>query len=159
MCNVIIIGGMAAGCKTAARLSRLSSDYQITIVERNPIISFGNCGLPLYASGELDNLYDLAKTAYGKVRDADYFRDVKGVKVLTNTEVTDINTRTYEVNIKTNKKDETKTLKYDKLVFATGSKAIEPKFPFPNSSNTNMVQFSKIIQIILDLFGIPSQQQ
>ena len=45
MYNVIIIGGMAAGCKAAARLSRLSSDYNITIIERNPVISFGNCGL------------------------------------------------------------------------------------------------------------------
>jgi NADPH-dependent 2,4-dienoyl-CoA reductase/sulfur reductase-like enzyme/rhodanese-related sulfurtransferase len=143
MCNVIIIGGMAAGCKTAARLSRLSSDYQITIVERKPIISFGNCGLPLYASGELDNLYDLAKTAYGTVRNEKYFLDVKGVKVLTNTEVTDINTRTHEVILKTYDKDETKTLKYDKLVFATGSKVIEPQFPFPKSSNISAFHSAK----------------
>ena len=86
MIKVIIIGGMAAGCKTAARLSRLSSDYKITIIERSPVVSIGKCGLPLYASGEIDNLYDLAKTGYGRVRDVEYFRDVKGVTILTNTE-------------------------------------------------------------------------
>jgi len=135
MCNVVIIGGMAAGCKTAARLSRLSPDYQIIIVERNPIISFGSCGLPLYASGELDSIYDLAKTAYGKVRDTEYFRDVKGITVLTNTEVVNVSSNKQEVTIKNNKSNETKTLAYDKLVFATGSKLIEPQFQFPDSPN------------------------
>ena len=90
MFKIVIIGGMAAGCKAAARLSRLSSDYQITIIERNPFISIENCGLPLYAAGEVDDFFDLAKTGYGVIRDEKYFLDVKGVKVLTNTEVVGI---------------------------------------------------------------------
>jgi NADPH-dependent 2,4-dienoyl-CoA reductase/sulfur reductase-like enzyme/rhodanese-related sulfurtransferase len=140
MCNVIIIGGMAAGCKTAARLSRLSSDYNITIIERGSFISFGNCGLPLYASGEIDNIYDLAKTAYGKIRDADYFRDFKGVTTLTDTEVTNIDLNKYQVKSKNLANNESVDLPYDKLVFATGSKIIEPKFPFPNSPNISTFQ-------------------
>jgi NADPH-dependent 2,4-dienoyl-CoA reductase/sulfur reductase-like enzyme/rhodanese-related sulfurtransferase len=140
MCNVIIIGGMAAGCKTAARLSRLSSDYKITIIERSSVISFGNCGLPLYASGELDNINDLAKTAYGKIRDVNYFRDVKGITVLTNTEVSNINLNKLAVKCKNLTNNETINLHYDKLVFATGSQAIKPKFPFPKSSNVSSFQ-------------------
>ena len=83
MFSVVIIGGMAAGCKAAARLSRLCSEYDITIVERSNYISFGNCGLPLYAAGEVDDFYALSKTAYGVIRDEEYFKMVKGVKVLT----------------------------------------------------------------------------
>ena len=133
MFNVIIIGGMAAGCKAAARLSRLSSDYHITIIERNSLISVGNCGLPLYASGEIDDLYDLAKTSYGVIRDANYFRDVKGVNVLTNTEVLEINTEKCEVTFKTKDTDNTSALRYNALIIATGSKAVEPNFNFPQS--------------------------
>jgi NADPH-dependent 2,4-dienoyl-CoA reductase/sulfur reductase-like enzyme/rhodanese-related sulfurtransferase len=133
MYNVIIIGGMAAGCKAAARLSRLSSDYHITIIERTPIVSFGNCGLPLYASGEVDNLYELAKTGYGVIRDADYFRDIKDVSVLTKTEVVEINTDKCEVICKSDDHKKTTTLPYNALIVATGSKAVEPDFEFPPS--------------------------
>jgi len=143
MCNVIIIGGMAAGCKTAARLSRLSSDYRITIIEREQFISFGNCGLPLYASGEIDNIYDLAKTAYGKIRDENYFRDVKGVEVLTNTEVTNINLNKSEVKCKDIIDNKLINLQYDKLVFATGSKVIQPQFSFPESNNISPFHSAK----------------
>lgn len=133
MFNVIIIGGMAAGCKAAARLSRLSSDYHITIIERKPIVSFGNCGLPLYASGEVDDLYELAKTSYGVIRDADYFRDVKAVNVLTNTEVVKINKDKCEVTCKTDDSEKTTTLPYNALIIATGSKAVKPNFEFSDS--------------------------
>ena len=69
MQKIIIIGGMAAGCQAATRLNRLSPDYQITLIERKEFISFGNCGLPLYDSGEKYKMYDLAKTSHGEVRD------------------------------------------------------------------------------------------
>ena len=87
MYNVLIIGGMAAGCKAAARLSRLSSNYNITIIEKGSFISFSSCGMPYYAAGEINELSDLYKTSYGIVRDVNFFRDVKGVKVLIKTEV------------------------------------------------------------------------
>ncbi|MBT8382913.1 MAG: FAD-dependent oxidoreductase [Ignavibacteria bacterium] len=134
MFNVIIIGGMAAGCKAAARLSRLSSDYHITIIERTSIISFGNCGLPFYASGEVDDLYDLAKTSYGVIRNADYFNDVKAVNILTKTEVVEINTDKCEVTCKTDDNERTTTLLYNALIIATGSKVVKPNFKLPYST-------------------------
>ena len=119
MHKVIIIGGMAAGCKAAARLSRLSADYQITILEKNNIVSFGNCGLPFYASGDIDDLYELSKTAYGVVRDEKYFREVKGIKVLTNTEVIEIDPEKFHVKCKATEKKDIFELKYDSLILAT----------------------------------------
>lgn len=133
MLKIIIIGGMAAGCKAAARLSRLSSDYQITIIERKPFISYGNCGLPLYAAGEIDDFFELAKTGYGVIRDEKYFLDVKGIKVLTNTEVEIINTSKCEIQYTNRKKNETNILEYNALIIATGSKAVEPGFPYKSS--------------------------
>lgn len=133
MDKIIIIGGMAVGCKAAARLSRLSLNYQITIIERQPVISYGNCGLPFYASGEIDNIDDLAKTGYGAIRDSDYFRDVKGVDVLTNTEVKKIDKGNCEVVCKDLENNSSFSLPYDKLIIATGSKSIQPSFPCTES--------------------------
>ena len=133
MFKVVIIGGMAAGCKAAARLSRISSGYQIDVIERKPFISFANCGLPIYASGEIDNIFDLAKTAYGSIRDADYFLNVKGVKIHTETEAEIINTEEKTVVCCSVRNGEKFSLPYDALVIATGSIPNKPLFPVAES--------------------------
>lgn len=133
MFSVIIIGGMAAGCKAAARLSRLCSDYDITIIERSSFISFGNCGLPLYAAGEIDDFYALSKTSYGVIRDEEYFKTVKGVKVLTNTEVVEVNPLRCEIVCHDIKHDKRFSLHGNAIIFATGSSAIDARFPIPDS--------------------------
>ena len=124
---------MAAGCKAAARLSRLSSDYRITIIEKGPFISFSSCGLPLYVSGEIDGISDLYKTSYGIARDQKYFGEVKGVRVLTETEALEIDAERREVRCKGHGCDETIVLPYDSLIFATGSEAVKPNFPCASS--------------------------
>ena len=90
MYDVLIIGGMAAGCKTAARLSRLSSNYNITIIEKRSYVSFSSCGLSLYAGGDINDLSDLNKTAFGLIRNKKYFSETKGINVILNTEVKNI---------------------------------------------------------------------
>ncbi len=124
---------MAAGCKAAARLSRLSSDYQITIIERNPFISISNCGLPLYAAGEVDNIFNLSKTPFGIIRDEIFFRKSKGVKVLTKTEAEKIDTSKNKVVCKDLDKNKTFELPYNHLILATGAEPVEPNFPFTSS--------------------------
>lgn len=124
---------MAAGCKAAARLSRLSSDFQISIIERGPIISLSRCGLPLFASGELDSISDLHETSYGVVRDEEYFREVKRVRVLTKTEVQEINPRRNEARCRHIDTGETFVVSYDALILATGAEPVKPRFCLPQS--------------------------
>lgn len=50
--KVVIIGGVAAGATFAARLRRLDKDVQIVILEKEKYVSYANCGLPYYVSGE-----------------------------------------------------------------------------------------------------------
>lgn len=133
MCNVIIIGGMAAGCKAAARLRRLDPNYKIFIVERKPFISFCNCGLPLYASGEIDDLYNLEKTPYGVLRNEEYFEEAKDIKVFLNSEAKELNKEKKEVVCYNSSNNETFTLEYDKLLLATGSEPLTPQFSYPSS--------------------------
>ena len=134
MCDVIIIGGMAAGCKVAARLSRLCPNYQITIIEKSSFVSFSCCGLPMYASGEVNDLSDLNKTSYGVIRDKKYFRQTKDTIVLTNTEVTGIDSEKKRIKCIDHEKEEEYELTYDYLIIATGSDSIKPVFPFPQYS-------------------------
>ena len=46
--KVIIIGGVAGGATSAAKLRRISEDVEIILIERGEYISFANCGLPYY---------------------------------------------------------------------------------------------------------------
>ena len=53
--KVIIIGGVAGGMSAATRLRRLNEEAEIIIFEKGPFVSFANCGLPYYVSGEISN--------------------------------------------------------------------------------------------------------
>jgi NADPH-dependent 2,4-dienoyl-CoA reductase/sulfur reductase-like enzyme len=46
--KVVIVGGVAGGATTAARLRRLDEKTEIVMIERGEYISFANCGLPYY---------------------------------------------------------------------------------------------------------------
>lgn len=49
----LIIGGVAGGMSAATRLRRLNEDAEIIVFEKGPYVSFANCGLPYYVSGEI----------------------------------------------------------------------------------------------------------
>jgi NADPH-dependent 2,4-dienoyl-CoA reductase/sulfur reductase-like enzyme len=44
----IIVGGVAGGAGTAARVRRLDEQAEILLVEKGAHISYANCGLPYY---------------------------------------------------------------------------------------------------------------
>lgn len=51
--KVVIIGGVAGGMSAATRLRRLNEEAEIIVLEKGPFVSFANCGLPYYVSGEI----------------------------------------------------------------------------------------------------------
>ena len=44
--KVLVIGGVAAGTKTAAKLKRVDRSIQVTIITKDKDISYAGCGLP-----------------------------------------------------------------------------------------------------------------
>ena len=46
--KVIIIGGVAAGTKVAAKLKREDRSAEVTILTKGKDISYAGCGLPYY---------------------------------------------------------------------------------------------------------------
>ncbi|WP_227424476.1 FAD-dependent oxidoreductase [Pengzhenrongella sicca] len=51
--RIVVVGGVAGGMSAAARARRLDEHAQIVVLEQGEYISFANCGLPYYLSGEI----------------------------------------------------------------------------------------------------------
>jgi NADPH-dependent 2,4-dienoyl-CoA reductase/sulfur reductase-like enzyme/rhodanese-related sulfurtransferase len=124
--RVLIIGGVACGPKTASRLKRICPDADITMIERDSLISYGACGLPYYVEGEFLNINALTHTQVGLPRTAEFFEKTKGFKVLTRTEATRINREQKTVTVTSLDSGDVSDLPYDKLVIATGGSAFRP---------------------------------
>ncbi len=127
--RVVIIGGVAAGMKTACRLRRLDPAAQITVVDKGTNLSYGACALPYFIEGLFDDLDDVRKTPAGVIRDENFFAKVKGFDVLAATEALAIDRENREVKIKDLRSGEERSLPYDTLVMATGNRPIMPPLP------------------------------
>ena len=68
--KVVIIGGVATGPKTAARLRRLNPEAEITIIERGKVLSYAGCGLPYFVGGDIPEAKGLTDTPAGVPRDS-----------------------------------------------------------------------------------------
>ena len=125
--RVVIIGGVAAGTKTAAKLRRLDPSADITIVDKGHFVSYAGCGLPYYVSGVIKEQKDLMATVLGVVRDPAFFQKTMNVKVLTRTEATKIDRAARRVEVRD--AQGVRWLDYDVLVIATGVRPVVPKLP------------------------------
>lgn len=127
--KVVIIGAVALGPKVACRLRRLDPNSEITLIDRDNIISYGGCGIPYYVGGDINDIEDLYKTTSHAIRDRSFFEKNKGIKVLTRVEAREILRREKQVRVCHLESGREELLHYDKLVIATGASAIRPPFP------------------------------
>ncbi|HHI03364.1 MAG TPA: hypothetical protein ENL22_07580, partial [candidate division Zixibacteria bacterium] len=127
--KVIIIGGVAAGPKTGTTLARRMPQADIILFQKEDDISYGTCGLPYYASGDVNSFDELIQTSYDVKRDVDFFKKSKDFNVVTGAEVIKIDRDKKEVTVKLLKSGELSNHKYDKLVLAVGATPTSPPFP------------------------------
>ncbi|NTV15141.1 MAG: FAD-dependent oxidoreductase [Desulfobulbaceae bacterium] len=127
--QVLIIGGVAAGPKTACRLLRLLPDAQVTILDQDNLISYGGCGIPYYVSGDVSDEKELRNTSFHMTRDESFFLRAKGVKVLTGTRALDIDRTRKVVSVENLASGAHKELGYDRLVLTTGSTPVVLPIP------------------------------
>lgn len=119
--HIVIIGGVAAGPKTACRLKRLAPATRITIIDQDSLISYGGCGIPYYVSGDVSDEKELRNTSFHMTRDESFFLNAKGVEVMTRTRATAIDRQLKTVQVRNLDTDKVETVSYDKLVLSTGS--------------------------------------
>ncbi|MEW5925534.1 MAG: FAD-dependent oxidoreductase, partial [Candidatus Zixiibacteriota bacterium] len=139
--DIVVIGGVAAGPKTAATLARRLPNARITLFEKGEHISFGTCGLPYFASGDIDSFRELTVTSYGVPRDVDFFKNTKGFEVITGAEAVEIDRKSKTVTVKMSDNDEIYKHEYHKLVLATGATPVIP--PFPTAASKKIRHFTR----------------
>ncbi|NOX25530.1 MAG: FAD-dependent oxidoreductase [Deltaproteobacteria bacterium] len=144
--DIVIIGGVAAGPKTACRLKRLDPKAHITIIDQDNLISYGGCGIPYFVSGDVSDEKELRSTSFHVLRDTDFFHNAKGVEVLIRTQVRNIDRRHKQVNFTSLDSGVEDSLPYDKLVICTGSTPNNP--PIPGSNLAGVHRISDMHQAI-----------
>ena len=134
--KIVIIGGVAAGPKTASKIIRLMPDAEVTVVEKGKLLSYAGCGLPYYVSGVVKEQKELMSTPVGVMRDSVFFRKVKNVHARNETEAVEIDRVGKRVRIRALTDGKESWLDYDKLVLATGGMPVVP--PIPNVGLENI---------------------
>ena len=66
MMKVLIIGGVAAGTKTAAKLKREDRSMEVTVITKDQDISYAGCGLPYYVGGFIESRDELIVNTPGR---------------------------------------------------------------------------------------------
>ncbi|MDV4517898.1 FAD-dependent oxidoreductase [Enterococcus faecium] len=119
--KIVIVGGVAGGMSAATRLRRLMEDAEIIVFEKGPYVSFANCGLPYYLSGEISDRENLLVQTPESLA-ARFCLDVR-----PNHEVTAIfpENKTVEVVHGGQRHLE----QYDVLVLSPGAKPVVPSIP------------------------------
>ncbi len=118
--KICIVGGVAGGAGTAARLRRLDENAEIILFERGEYISYANCGLPYHVGGVIqarENL--LLNTPAGM--NAKFKLDVR-----VQSEVVKINRAEKTIEIRDHRRGVTYKESYDILVLSTGSSPLVP---------------------------------
>ena len=122
--RIVIIGGVAGGATAAARARRSDESAEITILERGGYISFANCGLPYYISGDIKSRSNLI------LQTPESFYSRYKIQVKLNTEATQINRTEKFVLAGTEK------YYYDKLILSQGANPILPEIPGISKENS-----------------------
>ncbi len=124
--RVVIIGGVSAGPKAAAKIIRLMPNADVTVLDKGSVLSYAGCGLPYYVAGVVRDQRGLISSPAGDVRDPVFFRSVKNIHVRNQTEAVGIDRDNKQVRVRDLRNGGESWLPYDKLLIATGSSPILP---------------------------------
>ncbi|EOA3459661.1 FAD-dependent oxidoreductase [Enterococcus hirae] len=116
--KIVIVGGVAGGMSAATRLRRLKEDAEIVVFEKGPYVSFANCGLPYYLSGEISERENLLVQTPESLT-ARFQLDVR-----PNHEVTAVFPDEKKVEVLSDGKKWQES--YDVLLLSPGAKSVRP---------------------------------
>lgn len=125
--KILIVGGVAGGATTAARLRRLDEHAEITILERGQYVSYANCGLPYYIGNVITQREDLF------VMTRERLQKRLGIDVRIQHEVISVDPGAKRVRVKDIVQGREIDMSYDKLVLSPGAEPLRPPIPGINS--------------------------
>ncbi len=132
--KVVIVGGVAAGASTGARVRRLDESAEIVILERGRYVSFANCGLPYHIGGEIPDRNSLL------LQTPESLAASLALDVRTGHEVVSIDPAAKEVEIHEVEGGRTYREPYDKLVLCPGAEPIRPPIPGADLSRVDVLR-------------------
>ncbi|MBZ0312344.1 MAG: CoA-disulfide reductase [Clostridium butyricum] len=118
--KIIIVGGVAGGASTAARLRRLDENAEIIMFEKGEYISFANCGLPYYIGEIIKEREKLI------VQTVDEMINKFNLDIRNLSEVVKIDKENNKITVKNLKNNEIYEESYDTLVLSPGASPIKP---------------------------------
>ncbi|MDO5715590.1 MAG: FAD-dependent oxidoreductase [Tissierellia bacterium] len=121
MSKYLVVGGVAGGMSTAARIKRLDPKAEVIVYEKGPHVSYSNCCLPYHLSGLIEPAEKLILMTPEKLK-AQY-----NLNVFTNSEVIDIDPKAKKITVKDTVKGEESKESYDYLILSPGAKPIKPQ--------------------------------
>ncbi|MGB8086490.1 MAG: FAD-dependent oxidoreductase [Nitrososphaeraceae archaeon] len=152
MKRILIIGGVAAGTSAASKARRINPDAEIKIIQEEPVVSYGACGMPYVIEGLIDDFNRLI------ARPAERFKSKYNIDVIANTRAVKIDRLNRKVYAETlnhsdsgneysNATSNRLILDYDSLVIATGARSAVPKIKgiFVNDDTDTRVRRSSTI--------------
>lgn len=137
--KILIVGGVAGGASTAARIRRLDEDAEIIMFERGPHVSFSNCSLPFHLSGIVKEHEDLVL-----MKPDDFFNNYR-IDARVYNEVISINREDKEVKVRNVVTGEEYNESYDKLLLSPGARPIVP--PFEGMEDVNIFTVRNVVDI------------
>lgn len=118
--KIVIIGGVAAGAKAAAKARRLLPDAEIDIYTQDTHVSYSACGLPYYIEGNFEDYTTLL------VRSPEEFAK-SGINVHLRHRVSKILPKTKQVLVENLDEPAAFLKDYDKLIYSAGARPFIPK--------------------------------
>ena len=115
----VVIGGVAAGTKAAAKLKRLDRKAEVQIFTKSEDISYAGCGLPYYIGGDIATRQELI------VNSPEKYAGLTGAGVRTGCEAIGLDSAGKKVSIRS-AQGEVFEESYDKLIIATGAVPFVP---------------------------------
>lgn len=119
--KVLVIGGVAAGTKVAAKMKRIDRSTEVVLFTKSRDISYAGCGLPYYVGGVIQDKGQLI------VNTPEKFSALTGVEVHTGMEAVSVDRENRFVKVINLTNGEVSEQSYDKLIIATGASPVRPK--------------------------------
>ena len=121
--DVIVIGGVAAGTKAAAKLLRQDRSANVTVYTKSQDISYAGCGLPYYVGGSIASRDELIVNTPQK------YAALTGAHVKTGMEAIGVDAASKTVTFRSLATGEESLAHYDSLILATGAEPFVPDVP------------------------------